>query len=72
MTKPVFNTLYEIPESIRILQGARLTFEQAVELIEHAYELGAEDAPDLGRAKESFFDNHEIEGDIWISKKKSE
>lgn len=64
---PVFENLYAIPESIRILQGARLTFEQATALIERSYALGVDGNPDMGRAKSEFFESHQIkEGeDVW-------
>jgi hypothetical protein len=64
--KPTFNNLYEIPEAIRILQGARLDFEQAIALINRSYELGKDGNPDLGAAKSEFFDAYVIEGDIWV------
>jgi hypothetical protein len=64
--KPIFNNLYEIPETIRVLQGARLDFEQATALIDRSYELGKDGNPDLGAAKSKFFDAHVIEGDIWV------
>jgi hypothetical protein len=64
--KPIFNNLYEIPDTIRVLQGARLNFEQATALIDRSYELGKDGNPDLGAAKGEFFEAHAIEGDIWV------
>jgi hypothetical protein len=66
--KPVFNNLFEIPETIRVYQGGRLDFEQAKALVDRAYALGKDGNPDMGQAREEFVDSHEIEGDIWVKK----
>lgn len=72
-----WETLNDVPPSLRTYKGARLNIDQINAIVSRAYELATTQIdekgfpthknPDLGSARAEFEQSHEIVDGLWVS-----
>lgn len=63
-----WQNINEVPSAIALHKGARLSFEQVMEVTNRAYELKTDGNPNLGAAWVEFEQKYTIESGLWVSK----
>lgn len=63
-----WENLNEVPSTIAMHKGARLSFDQVQQVVGRAYELKEDSNPNLGAAWVEFEQDHFIASGLWIKK----